>query len=153
MVAAVGVWARARVRVWAWMAERLRRLVGWSRTSDGKRLLALLATAFFDVTTLQRDRYLFPALALFLLATIGDVRALLFYATATVTTFLNMAMAVLVNVNPPADGIPSDPGINLNAQSEYFVHHGLPTLAVSAVNVWLLHIVVFIYLRSLAARP
>jgi hypothetical protein len=81
------------------------------------------------------------------------VRALLFYVTATVTAFLNMAMAVLVNVNPPADGIPSDPGINLNAQSEYFVHHGLPTLAVAAVNVWLLIMVVFIYLRSLAARP
>ncbi len=104
--------------------------IGLWRDPSGTRLFlgaALLATVFFDVTTLQRDRYLFPTLALFLLATIGDVRALLFYATATVTAFLNMAMAVLVNVNPPADGIPSDPGINLNAQSEYFVHHGLPT--------------------------
>jgi hypothetical protein len=41
MVAAVGVWARARV----WMAERLRWLVDWSRTSDGNRLLTLLALA------------------------------------------------------------------------------------------------------------
>jgi hypothetical protein len=61
-------------------------------------------------------------------------------------------MGVLVNANPP-DGFPADPGINLNAQSEYFVHHGLPTLAVAAVNVWLLIVVVFVYLRSLAARP
>ncbi len=49
--------------------------IGLWRDPSGTRLFlgaALLATAFFDVTTLQRDRYLFPALALFLLATIGD---------------------------------------------------------------------------------
>jgi dolichyl-phosphate-mannose-protein mannosyltransferase len=129
--------------------------IGLWRDPSGTRLFlgaALLATAFFDVTTLQRERYLYPALALFLLATIGDVRAVLFYVTVTVTALLNMAMGVLVNANPP-DGFPADPGINLNAQSEYFVHHGLPTLAVAAVNVWLLIVVVFVYLRSLAARP
>lgn len=124
------------------------------RDASAERLFlggALLATAFFDMTTLQHERYLCATLALFLLAAIYNARHLVFYIVATVGAFLNMAMAVLINANPP-DGFPSDPGVNLNAQWDYFIHHGEPTLGVAALNVWLLLMVVILYLRVSPTR-
>lgn len=126
-------------------------LVGIWRDGSLKRLLvsaALVATAFFTVTTLQHERYLFPAMALFLLAALYNRRHLVPYILATVVSFFNMAMAVLINANPP-DGFPANPGVNLNNAQTYFIHHGLPTLVVAALDVWLLLIVSILYVRTL----
>ena len=108
----------------------------------------IVATAFFTVTTLQHERYLFPAMALFLLAALENRRHLVPYVLASVVSFCNMAMAVLINANPP-DGFPANPGVNLNNAQTYFIHHGLPTLVVAALDVWLLLIVSILYVRTL----
>lgn len=108
----------------------------------------IIAAAFFTVTTLQHERYLFPAMALFLLAALENRRHLVPFVLASVVSSFNMAMAVLINANPP-DGFPANPGINLNSAQVYFIHHGLPTLIVAALDVWMLLIVSILYLRSL----
>lgn len=129
-------------------------LVGVWRDRSLERLFlgaGIIATAFFSVTTLQHERYLFPAMALFLFAALDNRRHLLPYALATLVSFLNMAMAVLINANPP-DGFPADPGINLNREQIYFIHHGLPTLIVAAIDLWMLALAMILYLRSLP-RP
>ncbi len=127
--------------------------VGIWRDATPARLFfaaGLLAAAFFTFTSLQHERYLFPALALFLIAAVYDARHLLFYIVASVTAFANMALAVLINANPP-DGFPSDPGLDLNTQWAYLIHHGGWTLPFAALNVWLVAVAVVIYLRSLRA--
>ena len=128
--------------------------VGMWRERSLERLMlgaGIIATAFFTVTTLQHERYLFPAMALFLLAALSNRRHLLPYVLVTVVSFFNMAMEVLINANPP-DGFPSNPGINLNRAQVYFIHHGLPTLIVAALDVWTLLIVCVLYARSIP-RP
>lgn len=125
--------------------------LGLWRDRSLERLLmsgGIVATAFFTVTTLQHERYLFPAMALFLLAAIENRRHLVPYVLATVVSFFNMAMAVLINANPP-DGFPANPGVNLNSAQVYFIHHGLPTLIVAALDVWMLLFVSILYVRSL----
>ena len=126
-------------------------LLGLWRDRSLERLFlsaAIIASAFFTVTTLQHERYLFPAMALFLLAAIENRRHLVPYILATVVSFFNMAMAVLINANPP-DGFPANPGVNLNRAQVYFIHHGLPTLVVAALDIWMLLLVTVLYIRSL----
>jgi hypothetical protein len=65
-----------------------------------------------------------------------------------VVSFFNMAMAVLINANPP-DGFPANPGINLNNLQIYFIHHGLPTLFVAALDICLLITTTILYARTL----
>ena len=55
-----------------------------------------LALAFFDVTTLQLERYLFPTLALFLMASLYDRRGVKPYIFCSVVCFLNMWARILI---------------------------------------------------------
>jgi Gpi18-like mannosyltransferase len=55
---------------------------------------ALLAIAFFDVTTLQHQRYLYPALALLLAASFWARGYLSLYLLTSVTFFLNLVITV-----------------------------------------------------------
>jgi Gpi18-like mannosyltransferase len=57
--------------------------------------LSLLAVAFFDVTTLQHERYLFPAVVLLLLVMVYKRTNPSAFILASVLTLLNMAFASL----------------------------------------------------------
>jgi Gpi18-like mannosyltransferase len=124
----------------------------WRDGSPARLFLAdaLLATSFFTLTSMQHERYLFPAIALFLLAAIYDARHLLYYVVTGITAFTNMALAVVINANAP-DGFPADPGIDLSSQWDYLIHHGGWTLPIAALNVWLVGVATLFYLRSLRA--
>jgi dolichyl-phosphate-mannose-protein mannosyltransferase len=54
--------------------------------------MALSAVGFFDLTALQRERYLFPALAFLLLAAVYHRSFLLHYALASMTVFTNILL-------------------------------------------------------------
>lgn len=56
---------------------------------------ALIATSFFVLTAQQHERYLFPALALFVVAALYDRRAWPAYAVAYVTVSLNIGVVIL----------------------------------------------------------
>jgi hypothetical protein len=72
LIALVGVWRDPRpVRMWAGAA--------------------IIALAFFTVMTLQFERYLFPALALFFLAALYDRRYWPLYFTVSITFMANFA--------------------------------------------------------------
>ncbi|HST87299.1 MAG TPA: glycosyltransferase 87 family protein [Ktedonobacterales bacterium] len=126
----------------------------WRDPSPGTLFLgaALVALAFFDVTTLQRERYLYPAVALFLLAAVYNGTLLLFSIGAGVTAFLNMAMHLIMRADPAFGGFHADPGIDLNAWASFLVHHGEYSIAVAAVNVGLLLVAVLIFPRTLPGR-
>jgi Gpi18-like mannosyltransferase len=55
--------------------------------------LALVAVGFFDLSALQHERYLFPALAFLLLAAVTYRPFVLYYIIASVTVFTNMLIA------------------------------------------------------------
>lgn len=57
--------------------------------------LSLIAVAFFALTTLQHERYLFPALALLLLATAHDRRYLIPCVVAQLAVFLNVGFVAI----------------------------------------------------------
>jgi hypothetical protein len=130
-------------------------LVGiWRDPAPGTLFLgaALVALAFFDVMTLQRERYLYPAIALFLLAALYNGTLLLFYFGAGITAFLNMALHVVMRADPAFGGFHADTGIDLNAWASFLAHHGEYTIAVAAVNVGLLLVAMLIYPRTLPGR-
>jgi Gpi18-like mannosyltransferase len=53
--------------------------------------VALVALAFFVLTTSQRERYLYPALAPLIVAAIYERKYIVAYVVTTITAFLNMA--------------------------------------------------------------
>ncbi len=61
---------------------------------------ALVMYAFFAFTTGQHERYIFPVLPLFLLATIWQRRYLFWYAFTTVTCYSNMLSIILRRYHP-----------------------------------------------------
>ena len=61
---------------------------------------ALVMYAFFDFTAGQHERYLFPALPLFLFAAIWQKRYLIWYGIATTTNFLNMMSIIIRRYRP-----------------------------------------------------
>jgi Gpi18-like mannosyltransferase len=69
----------------------------WRDQSRGRlyAALSLVAVAFFAVTTLQHERYLFPALALLLLAAAHDRRYLIPCIVAQVVVFLNVGFVAI----------------------------------------------------------
>jgi hypothetical protein len=68
---------------------------------------ALLALGMFDVGTLQFERYLAPAVALFLLAALRDRRLWVCYAAVSVMLYLNFASSVIgCQCYPPAAAAP-----------------------------------------------
>lgn len=108
----------------------------------------VVAVAFFDLTVLQRERYLFPALALLLLASLFDERRFVFYWIAGVTCFLNMVFSVIFFSDPQRYANPSDPGISLTSWRSLVLAHGEYTVLIAAVNVGLLLMLILLYLRG-----
>lgn len=110
-------------------------LVGvWLDRSAGYLFAAAgaLATGFFVLTTLQRERYLFPAVVLFLLAAIYNRRYIRYYVVASITAFLAMLAAVVLEYNGSRSGFDLAPtGHWLSTHSAYLV-------VVAGVNIWLL---------------
>lgn len=110
-------------------------LVGvWLDRSAGHLFAAAgtLATGFFVLTTLQRERYLFPAIVLFLLAAIYDRRYVRYYVVASITAFLAMLAAVVLEYTGSRSGFDLAPaGHWLSAHSAYLV-------VVAGVAAWLL---------------
>lgn len=91
-----------------------------------------LATGFFVLTTLQRERYLFPAVALFLLAAIYDRRHVRYYVVAGITAFLSMLAAVVLNYTG------SQSGFNLAPAGHWLSAHSAYLVVVAGINIWLL---------------
>jgi Gpi18-like mannosyltransferase len=129
--------------------------VGLWRDPSARRLFlaaALLAVAFFMLTTLQHQRYLFPAAGLLLLASVEDWRVLPLYVVSCLTALLNMTLAIIYDSNPLSVA-PSDPGIDVRGAQALLLQHGEVTVLIAAINAWLLVMICIIYLRSLSARP
>ncbi len=106
----------------------------WRNGSAGRLFAAagLTQLAFFDLTTLQHERYLYPALALFLIAAIHERRAAFFATAAGVSLFLNMTLMVAL-YEPRADL--QDHLAQLGLAGELLV---LATLLIAVLNLALL---------------
>ena len=114
----------------------------WRHPSPGQLFLsaAIAAVGFFALATLQRERYLYQALALLLVAAIFDRRQWIWYCVATITTFLNAGyMAVL------ASGLHSE---TADTWRTILRQHVEITLAIGAVNLWLVGVVTILAVRS-----
>lgn len=103
---------------------------------------ALLVIAFFDVTALQHERYLYPALLFFLISALSDQRAWLLYAISSITLLLNMVLVVVLFP------VMSHPGIDVHSIRIWTLQHPEITVAIAATNVALLIACIVIYVRS-----
>lgn len=121
----------------------------WRDAGLGRLCLAaaFVTLAFFDLTTLQLERYLFPALALFLVVAIYERRGAVFYVIASLTAFANMALIL------PLWDTPADLGPNGAALMVWGAHNVLYTLIVAEVNVALLAYVAASYALALWRAP
>ena len=125
-------------------------LAGLWRDGSPYRLFlgsALVVVAFFDLTTLQHERYLYPALALLLVAALYDRRSVVFYVVASITTFCNMLL--MVALEAPA----SDFGTAAAAWSAFGRQGVLATLIIAELNLGLLAYVAITYAVSLRQQP
>jgi dolichyl-phosphate-mannose-protein mannosyltransferase len=110
---------------------------------------AILALAFFTLTTLQHERYLYPALALLLIAAFYDKRIWPLYAAATLTAFLNMAIAAILYDSPLYQNVPQlRDFLTLHPQ----ITHALQ-IAIAWINMALLLGALALYLPRLHQRP
>lgn len=108
----------------------------------------LVALAFFDLTTLQHERYLYPALALFRVASLYEQRARTFYVIASLTAFCNMLL--MVALEAPA----SDLGTAAAGWSAFGRQSVLATLIIAELNLGLLAYVAITYaLATFRAAP
>lgn len=127
-------------------------LIGiWQVCSEQRLILgaALVALAFFVVTPLQHERYLFPSLVLFLIAGCSEKRNIWFYAVASITTFCNMVIMLVVN----SPDFAVRPGFWQDVVLQHLAVITLTTIALALVNTGLLLIVIAAYLRSTPGRP
>jgi hypothetical protein len=115
----------------------------WRDATPGRLFLAaaLLTVAFFDVTALQHERYLYPALLFFLVSALSDQRAWLLYALSSLTLLLNMVLVVILFSEM------SHPGIDVHGIREWTLQHPEITVAVAAANVALLVATIVMYTR------
>lgn len=106
----------------------------WHNGSLGRLFVAagLAQLAFFDLTTLQHERYLYPALALFLIAAIHERRAAFFAVAVGAGLFLNMSLMVAL-YEPRTDL--QDHLAQIGLAGELLV---LATLLIAALNLALL---------------
>ncbi len=107
---------------------------------------ALLCVAFFVVTTLQHERYLYPALVLALAAAVTARSGWFFYAVPSITLGFNMLLTLIV-LAPYNFGLGSDVAERWGA-----VIIGA-ALALSLVNIWLLVRMVVVYLFTVRQLP
>lgn len=119
----------------------------WKAQSPHLFLLgaALASVAFFVVTTLQHERYLYPAVVLALAAALYAQRGWFFYVVASVTLFLNMLLFLLLYE-------PTTFGLSRTAFSDHWDRFFVLTViafVLSPVNIWLLGRMIAAYLRSL----
>ena len=127
-------------------------LVGVWRNGSELRLFlgaALVALAFFVVMPLQHERYLYPALALFLIAGCFQKRNLWFYAVASGTAFCNMVIVLVIN----SPDFAVHPGFWQNSVLQHLAVVTFTTIGLALVNIVLLLAVITVYLRALLARP
>src|SRR5262249_45110699 len=70
----------------------------WHEGTPGKlyTLAGLYVLAFFDLTTMQHERYLFPAIALFLMASFYERGQVLFFRVCHLSSFTNMFLTALL---------------------------------------------------------
>lgn len=118
--------------------------VGGRRDATPGRLFlaaALLTVAFFDLTALQHERYLYPALVFFAVTALSDRRAWLLYAISSLTLLLNMVLVIMLFSEM------SHPGIDIQNARAWTLQHPEITVAVAAANVALLVASIVIYTR------
>lgn len=119
----------------------------WCDATPGRLFLAAatLTVAFFDVTALQHERYLYPALLFLLISALSDQRAWLLYALSSLTLLLNMVLVIILFSEM------SHPGIDVHGIREWTLQHPEITVAVAAANIALLVACLVIYTRRPAA--
>ncbi|HEX6798544.1 MAG TPA: glycosyltransferase 87 family protein, partial [Ktedonobacterales bacterium] len=91
----------------------------------------MVAVAFFVLTTLQHERYLYPAVVLFLVAAIYNRRAWLLYALASLTAFANMAVIIV-------DPVVSSSGLDLPSGQRYLDQRPAVAAGIAVLNLALL---------------
>jgi uncharacterized membrane protein len=124
---------------WALFAAcALLALLGIWRRRDLETLFTaagMLALAFFVLTTMQRERYLFPAIALLLIATVCHRRNLIYFLAVSTTLLLNTVIVLLASQQLPSD--------SLNA----LLDHRGETVAIAFANVLVLGVLLRILWR------
>lgn len=91
----------------------------------------MVGVAFFVLTTLQHERYLYPAVALFLVAAIYQRRAWLLYALASCTAFANM---VIILLNP----VVSSSGLDVPSWRTHLAQRPEVAAGIAVLNLALL---------------
>jgi Gpi18-like mannosyltransferase len=92
---------------------------------------ALVGVAFFTLTTLQHERYLYPAVVLFLVAAIYERRAWLLYALSSLTAFANMAIILI-------DPAVSTSGLDVPGWRIYLQQRPAAAVGIALLNLALL---------------
>lgn len=120
----------------------------WRDASLWRLALAagLVELAFFNVTPLEHERYIFPTLALFLVAAFWYQRSVVFYLVTSGIAFFNMLLMIAV-VAPPVDM-----GTQLAAWRALGKAGAIWTLVVAEIDVALLLYVIVTYALSLRER-
>jgi dolichyl-phosphate-mannose-protein mannosyltransferase len=115
----------------------------WRDATSSRLFLAaaLLTVAFFDVTALQHERYLYPAVLFFLVSALSDQRAWLLYAISSLTLLLNMVLIIVLF------SAMSHPGIDVHNIRTWTLQHPEITVAIAATNLALLVTCIVIYTR------
>ncbi|HEU5200996.1 MAG TPA: glycosyltransferase family 39 protein [Ktedonobacterales bacterium] len=129
------------------LAIELLALIGVWRDGSEQRLFlgaALVALAFFVVAPLQHERYLYPALALFLIAGFSQKRSRWFYVVASITAFCNMVIVLVIN----SPDFAVHPGFWQNVVLQHLAVVTFTTIGLALVNIVLLLAVITAYLRS-----
>jgi Gpi18-like mannosyltransferase len=108
---------------------------------------AILAIAFFDLTTLQHERYLFPAPALLLVAALYNRKQVTFYIAASATTLINIVMVPILVSSPSTLGATVSTWRTTLA-AHFAVPWGAVSLVAAAINIWLLVCLVTLYVRG-----
>jgi Gpi18-like mannosyltransferase len=127
-------------------------LIGvWQDGSQQRLFLgaALVALAFFVVMPLQHERYLYPSLALFLIAGCSQKRNLWVYAVASITAFCNMVIVLVIN----SPDFAVHPGFWQNVVLQHLAVVAFTTIGLALVNIALLLTLLTVYLRAVFARP
>jgi hypothetical protein len=108
----------------------------------------LLALAFFDLTTYQHERYIIPALSLFLLVGCFSWLGIVVSVVAGATMFLNHATFIVLYANPVVD---------VRNLAAFLRQHPEMSAIFSAVNIFLLIEVFALYIYTISrqreARP
>lgn len=126
----------------------------WKDRSAGRlfQIAALIALSFFLFGAGEHERYLFPAIPLFLLAAVYDRRNVKYYVAISLTVFVNLAYTSIASgifTNLPSP----QPFSSLMLLRPFIADHAAYSTTVAAVNLWALGSLLLLLARDLRRAP